>query len=280
MRLVVSAFLMMAVIYSPMAVATSSSVGADQIPDVAEQLFAARGSSPQATHQAIAAYRQLLTRPLSILEQHHVAKRLAHLYAFAALEIPMYRMQERLVIYEGCLDVTPHLARTGRILGMVDYYFWHAACLTLWSEARGEQTLMKRSGEIMQLVESGLELESTYEGGGFDRLMAELYVRLPVRNPYGPAGSLPLARHHIRQSLTSAPDERSASPELASGDYYYESYYIYAKTMITCGERESARTLLRLALQRIDDGDVNPEREPETILAARGLKDLLDSISK
>jgi hypothetical protein len=279
MRLRTSAFLLMASICSPMAVASPANVGADQIPDVAEQLFAARGSSPNATHQAIAAYRQLFTRPLSLINQHHVARRLAHLYAFAALEIPVYRMQERLVVYEGCLDVTPHLQRTGRVLGMVDYYFWHSACLTLWSEARGEQTLMKRAGEIMQLVEAGLGLEPTYEGGGFDRLMAELYVRLPVRNPYGPSGSLPLARHHIRQSLTSGPDERSTVPELASGDYYYESYYIYAKTMITCGERESAKTLLRLALQRIDDGDINPEREPETKLAARGLKDLLDSIS-
>lgn len=160
----------------------------------------------------------------------------------------------------------------------VAYFYWRAACLAVWARANGVIASLTRSGELTELIENGIQVDATYEGGGFYRLGAAVYAKLPAINPFGPRGDVDKAILYADLSIASPAYEGALDPETSTGDYFFNVYQYKAEALIKKGEKDAAIAVLNDAIARLNDGDLPLGREAETLVYFADLKKTLAEI--
>lgn len=225
----------------------------------ADELFARRDESPQVLAEARSAYKFIVPQVVGA-EKIYAVEQLARLSYFEGVTsknpehikkvaMEAYDMLEIIRVVDG---VTP-----------AHYYYWKAACLAAWIKETGVLSALSRTKEIVDLVEKGIATDPTYEGGGFHRIGSAVYARLPVINPLGPKQDLVRAEQYLNKALNAPAYAGAEYPATSTGDYYFEVFEAQADILVKRNKRADAIAVLKAAIQRIDDGDFSPEREPE-----------------
>jgi tetratricopeptide (TPR) repeat protein len=121
-------------------------------------------------------------------------------------------------------------------------YFWMAACMGSLAESFGMRQGLKYRTPIREALEKVLQLDAAYQNGSADRALGRWYYKVP--GLFG--GSKKKSEEHLRKSLTY--DQNSNA-----------SRFFLAETLFELGRKSEAIA----ELQRVIDGPVNPEWEPE-----------------
>jgi len=121
-------------------------------------------------------------------------------------------------------------------------YFWMAACMGSLAESFGMRQGLKYRTPIREALEKVLQLDAAYQNGSADRALGRWYYKVP--GLFG--GSKKKSEEHLRKSLTY--DQNSNA-----------SRFFLAETLFELDRRSEAIA----ELQRVIDGPINPEWEPE-----------------
>lgn len=121
-------------------------------------------------------------------------------------------------------------------------YFWMAACMGSLAESFGMRQGLKYRTPIREALEKVLQLDPAYQNGSADRALGRWYYKVP--GLFG--GSKKKSEAHLRKSLSY---DRNSNA----------SRFFLAETLFELDRRAEALA----ELQRVIDGPINPEWEPE-----------------
>ena len=121
-------------------------------------------------------------------------------------------------------------------------YFWMAASMGQLAESFGMRQGLKYRGPIKEALEKVLKIDPAYQNGSADRALGRWYYKVP--GLFG--GSKKKSEEHLRKSLTYDPQSTA-------------SRFFLAETLFELNRKADAIA----ELQRVVDGPVNPEWEPE-----------------
>lgn len=237
----------------------------------ANQLFEARGNGQGAIAEARAAYTQALGQT-SGDELIFAVESLSRLDYLESRILPDSSNDARKTILERCLSNLDKIS-PDKVGKTPVYYYWKATCLARWSEANGILTSLFKTGELFGYLNDGLTTDPRYEGGGFDRILCSVYVKLPAFNPFGPSRNLGKAESSCEKAMGSAAYPGAKHPETATGDYFYSINEFYAELYNAKGDNAKAVQMLDDGIQRINGGDIAPDRVPETAIEKQNLVD-------
>lgn len=240
----------------------------------AEALFAKRGEGDKLANIAAArvAYQDALSQT-SGAELEHAIQRLNRLDFYEGMQRSDDEYKKKM--FQGCLDRSEKLQA-----GSVQYYYWKGVCIASWAMANGIVASLKRSGEVESMLLKGRSIDARYDGGGFDRVLAYLYLRVPAINPFGPTRDLNKALAAADAAIASPSFPGEPDPATSTGEYFYNAYDVKAQTLAAMGRKSEAIVILQEAISRIEQGDVPFGREPETVGILVDLKNSLAEISK
>jgi hypothetical protein len=121
-------------------------------------------------------------------------------------------------------------------------YFWMAANMGQLAESFGMRQGLKYRTPIREALETVLRIDPAYQSGSADRALGRWYYKVP--GLFG--GSKKKSEEHLRKSLTYDPASTA-------------SRFFLAETLFELDRKADAIA----ELQRVVDGPVNPEWEPE-----------------
>jgi len=121
-------------------------------------------------------------------------------------------------------------------------YFWMAASMGELAESFGMRQGLKYRTPIREALEKVLQLDAPYQNGSADRALGRWYYKVP--GLFG--GSKKQSEEHLRKSLTYDPQSTA-------------SHFFLAETLFELDRKADAIA----ELQKVIDGPVNPEWEPE-----------------
>lgn len=244
----------------------------------ADALFALRGEGDfnqkvQAISQARAAYRAAIG-VVSGVEKVKTFEMLARLDYYEGMINTEASAQKP--IFERCMKEIESIKPGGDVANNPEYFYWKATCIASWGKATGVLAALFKSKELVDTLDAGRAVARTYEGGGFDRIAAPVFLRLPGFNPAGPTGSVSKASDHVDAAIASSAYPGAKDPDTSSGDYFYNVFEYKAEILVAQGKKPEAIALLETAISRIvDDKDLPVGREPETMQHLNGLQELL-----
>jgi cytochrome c-type biogenesis protein CcmH/NrfG len=126
--------------------------------------------------------------------------------------------------------------------GRPEGYFWMAASMGQLAESFGMRQGLKYRTPIREALEKVLQIDPAYQNGSADRALGRWYYKVP--GLFG--GSKKKSEEHLRKSLTYDPQSTA-------------SRFFLAETLFELDRKAEAIA----ELQRVVDGPVNPEWEPE-----------------
>ena len=135
----------------------------------------------------------------------------------------------------------------GRLASMLEParpegYFWMAASMGELAESFGMRQGLKYRTPIREALEKVLQIDAAYQNGSADRALGRWYYKVP--GLFG--GSKKKSEEHLRKSLTYDPQSTA-------------SHFFLAETLFELDRKADAMA----ELQKVIDGPVNPEWEPE-----------------
>lgn len=172
-------------------------------------------------------------------------------------------IESQKTIFGKCMERVESI-KPGVVPATPAYYYWKGTCMASWGRANGVLVSLNRSKELVEVLTAGKALDSTYEGGGFDRVLSAVFLRLPAINPFGPSGDKQKAFAYSDAAVSAAAYGGAADPATATGDYFFNVYEFRAEILEALGKKAEAISLLNTAIARIDSGDYAPDRNPET----------------
>jgi hypothetical protein len=240
----------------------------------ADALFTKRGEGDQVTNTRAA--RQAYGTSLSRVSGHelmHAVSQMNRLDFFEGMIITDNEAKK--AMFEACSDRTEKLDHAA-----VEYYYWKGVCLASWASANGILSSLRRSGEVESFLLKGRAIDPRFEGGGFDRVLAFVYLRVPPINPMGPTRDVKKALAAAESAIAAPAYPGEQDPSTATGEYFYNVYGVKAEILADLGRKAEGIATIQEAIERIEQGDLPVGREPETHLILRDLKNLLAELQK
>lgn len=249
-----------------------------------DNLFKQRESGRVKVLAALEAYSQAQQQgDLNDMEQVYVAEQKGRLYIYYGYIVDQSNLSLRESIANQCLNSIDAIKPSRKMNASPQYYYWKAACLMARATARGIMASLSDSRLALDTINAGMDLDPSYEGGGFDRLSGVLFSNLPAWNPVGPSGDMPRALQHFRRSFDADvfndplfPDWKD--PDTETGEYYYSGYFFYVEALKKSGNVAEARQVAQQTLARLNNGDLPRGREPEARLVKVKLEEFLRSL--
>ncbi len=254
-----------------------SAVKADFNFEAADQLFHERQISVSKIKEALNAYNEALNSRLDDHEKVYSTEQSARLLMYYNYTTSESNIRLRTQIANTCLDKIKTISPKKLGSETPHYYYWKSVCLMARAEA---QSSLNDSNEIARLIKKGSTVDSTYEGGGFDRLNGIFYAKLPAFNPFGPSRNLSKSIIHFKRTIDADfyNDPNPADwkdPSTETGEYFFSTYFYYAEALIKKRRRDEASEIIQDALDRIENGDVAEYRSAENAVAKERLQNLL-----
>jgi hypothetical protein len=240
----------------------------------ADALFAERTNEDKA-EESRKLYSQLLPS-LKSDELAYAVEQISRLDFYRGSKLPENEEsnKKRKKIFLRCLENQENISPEKFGSSIPSYYYWKGACLASWAKANGLAKSLEKSKEMLELIEIGKSVSTTYEGGGFYRLGAVVYNELPPL--FG--GSVEKASEYAALAEASEAYEGAINPDTETGRYFYNVYIYKAKILVKQNKTPEAKQVLEEALARISAGDISVGKEPETELYRKEIKDTLESI--
>jgi hypothetical protein len=244
----------------------------------ADALFARRAEGPAVIEQAKDAYAaQLASADRS--QKLYAVDRLSRLAYYQGLITPESASEQRKSFFKRCWDDLENIIGPAALGENPEYYYWKGVCMAQWAKANGIASSLSKSGELVRTLEKGIQIDPTFEGGGFYRLGAAVYQNLPPVNPFGPTYDINKSLEWANSAIASPAYPGSENPDNATGDYFYNVYEYRSVALDRKGDRSGALATVKGAISRIEQGDIAPDREPETAAILQTLKDLADTLN-
>jgi len=145
--------------------------------------------------------------------------------------------QKRKKIFQNCLRYTRKVS-PNKIGKSAAYYYYKALCTAMWGKSRKEDGFLAKLEVkakipgIFSAVDKGSDLNSDYEGGGFDRVAAGLYIR---------SANIPFFGIYDKAKASDAIDRALQARD--AGDFY-NGYQLKAEVLVAYGEETQAKDLL------------------------------------
>lgn len=238
----------------------------------ADEAFNARAQGASKIAEARSGYEAALPQ-VSGDEKIYAVEQIGKLAYYESLLATTSKDQTKKVTQE-CYDLTSQISPDAIHSQVPQYYYWRSVCLSVWGVANGVLASLGRSAEVASLFEEGIKVDSTYEGGGFYRLGAAVYLKLPPINPVGPSGDVRKAADYADKAIASPAYAGAIDPATSTGDYYYNAFEYKAEILLKQGNKAKAIEVLDGAIRRIESGDLPVGREAETAEQLRTLKEL------
>jgi hypothetical protein len=236
----------------------------------ADAAFAERSKTAKAT-EARKLYNDALAS-ISGDEKIYAVEQLARLDYYEGNKTPESDAEGRKKAFKRCMDSVEEIKSTATTKPM--YNYWRGLCLASWARANGVLKSLEKAGEIIDLVEKGRAIDESYEGGGFVRLGSAVYFNLPPL--FG--GDVDKAWDYSQKAIASPAWSGSKNPDTDSGNYHFAAYLYAAQIAAKRDGKAAARAIAQDALDRIEAGDVSPDREPESMLNKKEIEDYLASL--
>lgn len=227
----------------------------------ADGLYAARENNFAKIHEARAAYAAALAGSPTAEDKIYAIEQMSKLDVYETTLVTDNNQIKQISL--ACYDNVTNIAPSA-VGSTPAYFYWRAACLAVWGRANGVLASLSRSSELVELIEAGNKVDSTYEGGGFYRLGAAVYSKLPAINPLGPSGNMDLALKYIDLAIASPAYANAVDPETSTGDYFYNAYQFKAEILDKLHRKDEAIALLKQVIARLQAGDLPVGREAET----------------
>lgn len=263
-------------IVSAVSKAVAFSLGAVAVQAFAYDFSAADAAFAGRTDAAQAALaRDLYSKSLASVsgdEKIYAVEQLARVDYYEGNKTPESDDANRKKIFKRCMDSVENIKSTAS--SHPAYNYWRGLCLASWAKANGVLKSLEKAGEIIELIEKGRGVDETYEGGGFFRLGAAVYLNLPPL--FG--GDVNKAWDYSQKAIASAAYAGSKSPDTDTGNYYYAVYLYASQIAAKRDSKDAARAIANEAIERIEAGDVSPDRAPETAINLKEIKDYLASL--
>jgi hypothetical protein len=240
----------------------------------AEALYEKRGEGDKVA--SITAARNALESVLPRLSPVQKLAAVTHLNRLDFYEgLLITDTDKKKVLFQACIDRSLIFPQTSP-----DYYYWRAGCKGLWAEANGIISSLRLSGEVESLLLQGRAIDPRFDGGGFDRMLAFVYLLVPIINPFGPTRDVNKALASAEAAIASPAYSGEADPSSATGDYFYNAYSIRGRALAALDRKDEAIATVREAISRIEQGDLPVGREPETFEFLKELKKTLADLMK
>jgi hypothetical protein len=243
----------------------------------ADALFARRAEGKAIIAEGKDAYASLLASATSEQKIYAVSQ-MSRLAYYEGLITPESEKKDRQDFFKRCWDDVEANIKPEAVGETPQYYFWKGVCMASYSKAKGIAASLSRSAELVSTIEKGLQVDSTYEGGGFYRLGAAVFQNLPPVNPFGPTQDLNRSLQYAELAIASPAYAGERYPETASGDYFFNVFEYEAVAKSRLGDRDGAVATLEEAIERIEAGDVPQDRLPESEAFLPLLRAALESL--
>ncbi len=210
----------------------------------ADARFDRRGESVEDIHKAKETYLKIIKSKKESLELRREAlDRYGRLTVFEG-EVAKERFQPKKLsdMFKTCIEVTDLLSPKKIDGDMVpEHAYWRAMCIGLWAAnaSMGDIVLhMGRISEMQTLINIGMRRFPTFDGYGFNRMLAGIYVRsgegFASRQYFKPAEALEL--------ITVA---------TLHGTDNYMDYILQAEALVALKRKEEAKTCLIEAIAEL-----------------------------
>ena len=236
----------------------------------ADAAFAGRVDAAKAAQA-----RDLYSKSLATVsgdEKIYAVEQLARVDYYEGNKTPEADASNRKIIFKRCMDSVENIKSTSATHPA--YNYWRGLCLASWAKANGVLKSLEKAGEVIELIEKGRGVDETYEGGGFFRLGAAVYLNLPAL--FG--GDVNKAWDSSQKAISSAAYAGSKSPDTDTGNYFYAVYLYAAQIAAKRESKDAARAIANEAIERFEAGDVSPDRAPESEVNIQEIKDYLASL--
>lgn len=256
---------------------SSQIVFAQQSLDDADTAFAERENNRKEIQKALGLYNKALREATNLDDKIYAVEQIGRLANYENSILPSGRSEKKykIKLFKNCLDAADLIGPKKIKEKLVSHYYVKALCLAQWARANGITTSLSRTKELIGYITVGRKMDASYEGGGFDRLLAAIYINLPPINPFGPARDYKKSLSHSTSAIKSAAYEGAFNPEFETGVYYFNAYGYQATALAKTGKKAKAIATLKSVIARIEKGDINEDRKPETLVDLKSLKEQL-----
>lgn len=234
----------------------SATVGAFDFSQ-ADQFFAKRENNPSAIASAKALYQQALDTSSNKDEILYAMEQFGKLsYYEGDLLTPKSDSGKRVEIFSKCMDNADKIQN----IKPGAFYYWKTACMALWGKSANWFSVAWRLSDLKDLINKGLALGDSYEGGGMERVVANIQVRSP--------------------SISGLLDYNAAllhiNSAIAKGPQYYGAYIVKAEILKALGRENEGVTLLEATKRdletRVRNNQLPKGLEPESKMFLLGVK--------
>lgn len=239
----------------------------------AENLFVNRAHGRDTIHRAKEMYVGIIKDTNEILSLRKAAlDRYARLALYEGeIAKKSLGVKNSAEIFNECIDVTHYLSPSEIHETSAEYTYWRAVCIGLWgSSAKARQVAFHigRVKELKDLVAIGMDQFRSYDGFGFDRILAGMFVRsksLSMLNLYHPEKAL----SHVDESIQRGTDN-------------YIDYLIKADALIALKRKAEAKTVLSAGIlelqQKLERGSVPYHLSEENHFFMYQMKKMLEKL--
>jgi hypothetical protein len=248
--------------------------------DSADEAFENRDGNRSEIQNALALYVQAIDEVRDVEDKIYAVEQIGRLsnYENSLLAKDRSTKDYRIELFDSCLLATDKIAPEKIGEKTPAYFYVRGLCLAQWAKARGIAASLFKTKELIGYLESGRKLDPSYEGGGYDRILSVIYINLPSINVFGPTRNYKLSLKHSTAAINSPAYEGAFNPAYETGNYFFNAYEYQADALAKSGKKSQAIALLKAAVARIERGDINPDREPETKVDLKNLKLLLNDL--
>lgn len=212
----------------------------------AEALFERRGEGVAAIHGAKDIYLKLIKDKRQSNQIRKIAlDRYGRLAIFEG-EIAKDDLKVSTVtkIFNDCLDATDYLSpkKIGEI--SPEHTYWRAMCIGLWANNASNTEIgfhIGRAKEIEKLVKLGRKEFRTFDGYGFNRILAGIYLRSNTR-------AFAALKLYQPEKALALIDEA-----LVNGTNNYMDYVLKGEALIALGKYQEAREALQKGIDELKD---------------------------
>jgi hypothetical protein len=240
----------------------------------ADPLFAARGES----HSNVERAKKLYLKVVKDKSEYKSTRKLA-LDRYARLAVfegevnrEAFGVKDSAKVFKKCIDVTEHLNPKSIGERSAEYTYWRAMCIGLWAAHASKPDIgfhFTRIAELKSLIEFGTEHYGTFDGFGFDRMLAGIYVRgrsVPLVNIFQPEEAIEL----IDAAIINGCDN-------------YMNYILKGEALIALNRIELARKTLAKGINELTEklakGPMPVLSGAENAVFLTKMQNLLNSIS-
>lgn len=243
----------------------------------ADALFARRAEGKAVIAQGKDAYSAQLGSA-NKAQKIYAVSQMSRLAYYEGLITPESEKKDRQDFFKRCWDDVEANLKPETVGENPQYYFWKGVCMASYAKAKGIAASLSRSAELVSTIEKGIQVDPTYEGGGFYRLGSAVFQNLPPVNPFGPTQDLNRSLQYSELAIASPAYSGEQFPETATGDYYFNVFEYQAVAKSRMGDRDGAVATLQEAIERIEAGDVPQDRLPESEAFLPLLRAALESL--